>query len=263
MTEHFQNIKLILAYDGTHYYGWQRQKNRATIQGVLEAKIETLCGDHVTLIGSGRTDAGVHATHQVCNFVTRSRIPLHGMRKGLNSLLPDDIFVKSMEYVPLDFHSRYNARTKTYEYRILNRADPDVFLRRYVWHIRRALDATEMERCLSLLVGRHDFSSFKSSGSENRDPLRTVLRAELQVQRGGLLSLIIEADGFLRHMVRNIVGTIAEVGLGKMTLQGFEEILEAKDRRLAGVKAPAQGLFLKTVQYESPDPADAFFSRPR
>jgi tRNA pseudouridine38-40 synthase len=146
----------------------------------MEAKIGTLCGDHVILIGSGRTDAGVHATHQVCNFVTRSRIPLQGMKKGLNSLLPEDIFVKSLEYVPLNFHSRYNARTKTYEYRILNRVDPDVFLRRYVWHIRRPLDAMEMERCLSLLVGRHDFSSFKSSGSGNRDPIRTVFRAELQ-----------------------------------------------------------------------------------
>jgi tRNA pseudouridine38-40 synthase len=181
--------------------------------------------------------------------VTRSRIPLQGMKKGLNSLLPEDIFVKSLEYVPLNFHSRYNARTKTYEYRILNRVDPDVFLRRYVWHIRRPLDAMEMERCLSLLVGRHDFSSFKSSGSGNRDPIRTVFRAELQGQGEGLLSLSIEADGFLRHMVRNIVGTAAEVGLGKMSLQGFKEILEAKNRRLAGVKAPAQGLFLKAVHY--------------
>ena len=244
-----KNIKLILAYDGSCYHGWQRQRNDVTIQGVIEEKIRIMFGEPVNLIASGRTDAGVHAVNQVCNFRTRSDIGPDAVKKGLNSLLPDDIFVKDAGYVSLEFHARYSARSKIYEYRILNQEDPDIFLRGFIWHIRVPLRTEEMAICLSLLEGRHDFSSFRSSGSANTDPVRSITRAELHGDRGGLLRLEIEADGFLRHMVRNIVGTVVEVGMGKTTLDGFKTLFESKDRRSAGVKAPPHGLFLMEVRY--------------
>ena len=244
-----KNIRLILAYDGSLYHGWQRQSNGLTIQEVIEEKIQVMVGAPVKLIASGRTDAGVHALNQVCNFITRSDIGPEAMKKGLNSLLPDDIFVKSAEYVPLDFHSRYRARSKTYEYRILNRKDPDVFQRNYLWHIRMPLNTKEIQKCLAFLEGTHNFSSFRSSGSGNINPVRSVKRAELRGPEHGFLRLIMEADGFLRHMVRNIIGTVVEVGLGKTSFDRFIEILELRDRRSAGVKAPARGLYLIEVRY--------------
>jgi len=244
-----KNINLILSYDGSHYHGWQRQSNGVSIQSIIEDNIETMLGDPVKLIASGRTDAGVHAINQVCNFITRSDIGPDAIKRGLNSLLPDDILVKNAEYVPLEFHARYNARNKTYEYRILNREYPDVFLRHYLWHVRTPLDTKAMAKCLSILKGRHDFSSFKSSGSGNNNPVRSISRAELHGPEDDLLRFIIEADGFLRHMVRNIVGTVVEVGLGKINADRFKEVLEAKDRQLAGIKAPPQGLFLVKVSY--------------
>jgi tRNA pseudouridine38-40 synthase len=244
-----KNIKLILAYDGALYHGWQRQKNGVTIQGVVEKKIEIMLGEPVNLIASGRTDAGVHAVKQVCNFVTRSKIRPQDLKRGLNSLLPDDIFIRECEYVPLEFHSRYKVKSKTYEYRILNRERPDLFRRHYVWHIRVPLNAEEMSKCLAVLTGRHDFSAFRSSGSGNLDPVRTVLRTELNGPEDGMIKLVIEAEGFLRHMVRNIVGTVVDAGLGKIDVSGFKEILESKDRQMAGIKAPSQGLFLMNVEY--------------
>jgi tRNA pseudouridine38-40 synthase len=244
-----RNIKLILAYDGSHYHGWQRQKNALSVQEVIEGKIQMMVEEPIKLIASGRTDAGVHALGQVCNFITRSAIGPEIIKRGLNSLFPDDIFVKDAECVPLEFHARYHAKSKTYEYRILNRENPDVFLRKYVWHIRVPLALKEMEACLTLLLGRNDFTSFRSSGSGNMDPVRSVIRAELQRGENGLLRFVIEADGFLRHMVRNIVGTLLEVGLGKIDLNGFKKILDSKDRKCAGIKAPPQGLFLMNVQY--------------
>jgi tRNA pseudouridine38-40 synthase len=246
---HDRNIKLILAYDGSLYHGWQRQGNALTVQEVIEERIKVMVGEPVKLIASGRTDAGVHAVNQVCNFLTRSDIGPEAMKKGLNSLLPDDIFVKNAEYAPLDFHSRYHARGKTYEYRILNRKDPDVFLRNYLWHIRVPLDTIAMEKCLSFLVGRHDFSSFRSSGSGNIDPVRSVKKSEIRGTEDGLLRFTIEADGFLRHMARNIIGTGVGVGLGKISVDRFIEIFESRDRRSAGIKAPAQGLYLMEVLY--------------
>ena len=245
-----KNIRFILAYDGSRYHGWQRQKNAQTIQGVLEDGIQRMTGQPATLIASGRTDAGVHALHQVCHFMTRSDILPESFRRGLNSLVRPDIFIREATYVPLDFHARYGAKSKTYEYRILNRRQPDIFLRFYSWHIRVKLDMDEMKKCLSLLPGRRDFSSFRSSGSGNIDPVREMTRAEIRTSEGGLLYLLFEAEGFLRHMVRNVVGTLVDVGLGKMDAEDFGKILESRDRREAGIKAPAQGLFLKMVRYE-------------
>ena len=244
-----KKIRLILAYDGSRYHGWQRQKNALTIQEVLESGLQKMTGVPMSLIASGRTDAGVHALHQVCHFLTHSEIAPDAFRRGLNSLLGPDIFVKSAEVVPMAFHARYTVKSKTYEYRILNRREPDVFQRLYSWHIPMSLRTDEIRKSLELLVGRHDFTSFKSAGSGNINPVREILRAEVHNFEGGLLHLVFEADGFLRHMVRNIVGTLVYVGLGKLDAEKFAQILAMKDRRRAGIKAPAQGLFLKMVQY--------------
>lgn len=244
-----RNIKLVLEYDGTRYHGWQRQKTGPTIQAVLEDRIQAMTGESVTVHGSGRTDAGVHALHQVCHFTTHSRIDPDSMKKGLNALLPRDLHIKEAREVPLDFHSRYGTRSKTYEYRILNREEPDIFRLPFVWHIRGPLNTWEMRQCLSLLPGEHDFSSFMSTGSKTRSPVRTMLKAELLEPETGLLLFRFEANGFLRHMVRNIIGSMVDAGRGKIGRKEFKEILDSRDRTLAGVKAPAQGLFLVDVKY--------------
>ena len=244
-----RNIRLVVAYDGTRYHGWQRQKNGLTVQEVMENKLRMMTDGSVRLLASGRTDAGVHALNQVCNFETRSPIPVDSLWRGLNALLPDDIFIKNAAVVPLDFHSRYRAKSKIYEYRILNREYPNIFRRNALWHIRLPLDVEKMSECLSLIKGTHDFSSFKSSGSGNIDPVRTILVARMERDADALLRVVIEGNGFLRHMVRNIVGTLVEVGLGRMDAKRFVGILESGDRRLAGRKAPPQGLFLMAVKY--------------
>ena len=244
-----RNIRLILEYDGSRYHGWQRQIGVPTIQGIIEDRIYVMINEPVKLIASGRTDAGVHALCQVCNFITTTRIDPIAIQRGLNALLPSDVFIRQAEYVPLDFHSMYSTRSKTYEYRILNQKDPDVFLRFYAWHVVRNLDLGVMSKCISTLCGEHDFSSFRSSGSGNTNPVRKMMRAELDGPDKGILRFVFEADGFLRHMVRNIVGTVVEVGHGKMGFNEFTEVFHSGDRRKAGTKAPPQGLFLKKVDY--------------
>jgi tRNA pseudouridine38-40 synthase len=245
-----KNIRLTIAYDGSLYHGWQRQENGLTIQGIIEEKIQTMLGQPVTLIGSGRTDAGVHALNQVANFRTRSLLGVDEIKRGLNSLLPDDIYVKNAEEVLLQFHARYDAKKKRYEYLILNREEPDIFKRNYVWHVRMPLNTHVMSECMAILVGQHDFSSFRSSGSGKSNPVRSLFISTLYGPADhGLLRIVIEADGFLRHMVRNIVGTVVEAGLGKISADEFRVILESKDRSLAGIKAPAQGLYLVKVEY--------------
>ena len=244
-----KKIKLVLSYDGSLYHGWQIQQNADTLQAVLEDRLEKMLGSPVRVFASGRTDAGVHALEQVAHFVTSSPMDPATLRNGLNALLPEDMLVKQAGYVEADFHARYSVRSKVYEYRILNAEAPDIFQRSHVWHIRRGLDKGEMRRCLCTLLGCHDFSSFKSTGSGNRNPVRTIHRAELLSEGDGLVRITMEADGFLRHMVRNIVGTLVEVGRGKITTTRFVEILESGDRRQAGPKAPARGLFLVKVNY--------------
>ncbi|MBN1106287.1 MAG: tRNA pseudouridine(38-40) synthase TruA [Deltaproteobacteria bacterium] len=247
-----KNIRLALQYDGSRYHGWQRQKGDITIQELLEEKIRILTGEQATVTGAGRTDAGVHALHQVCNFLTRSRLDPQSFHRALNSLLPPDIHIDHAETAPLDFHARFSARSKLYEYRVLNRPERDPFLRAYTWHVPSELDLSEMQKCLPPLLGRRDFSSFMASGSRVTDPVREMTKAEVKRSAEGLLIFLFEADGFLRHMVRNIVGTLVEVGKGRWDSGGFRKILQARDRRLAGIKAPARGLFLKRVRYDLP-----------
>lgn len=244
-----KNIRLILEYDGTNYHGWQRQKNGITIQAVLEDNLSLILDEPITVMGSGRTDAGVHALHQVCNFTTTSDIAPEALKRGMNSLLEDDISILKAEYVPSEFHSRFSVKSKIYEYRVWNKREKNIFLRHYTWHVRETLDLERMKECLSLLVGRHDFSSFKSSGSKNKDPIRELVRADLSCNEGGLITFVFEADGFLRHMVRNIVGTVIDVGRSKTETDEFARIFHSLDRKNAGIKAPPQGLFLIMVNY--------------
>ncbi len=245
-----KNIRMILQYDGTRYHGWQRQKSDVTVQGLIEDCLEKMTGSPVTLHASGRTDAGVHALYQVCNFISRTRIVPDSIKNGLNSLLPDDIFIKECEYTDPDFHSRYSAKSKAYEYRILNCRENDIFKRMYTWHIRENLDFEVMRKCLALLTGVHDFRSFRSTGTSNVNPVREMFCAELSdLKEDGSAYFVFKAEGFLKHMVRNIVGTVVDAGKGRITYDDFAEILESCDRKRAGYKAPPQGLFLTKVNY--------------
>ena len=245
-----KNIKLTVSYDGSRYHGWQRQKNALTVQQVLEEKISLMVGSSVTIIGAGRTDAGVHAVAQVCNFFHNSGIKEEDMIKWLNAILPDDIFIKDAAEVPESFHSRYSAVAKTYNYMILNRREPDLFQRNYLWHIKKILDIDSMKYCLAAIEGSFDFSSFMASGSEQQNnAVRTMFMAKLNLCNHGIINITFKANGFLRHMVRNIVGTVVEVGLEKRSAAEFMDIITAKDRKAAGKTAPAQGLFLMEVEY--------------
>ena len=244
-----KNIKLIISYDGTGYFGWQRQNDKPTIQGVIEKKLETMIGKHVSLIASGRTDTGVHALHQVANFRVFSSLTPSVFLKGLNSLLPDNIIIKKAEYVSLDFHARYDAKSKVYEYRIHNEKLPSPFLRHYAWHISRSLDRKGMKECLEIIKGTHDFSAFYTAGDGKLNPVRNMIHAELTIHNSNLFTFTFEANGFLRHMVRNIMGTIVRAGLGEIDIDRFIEILVSKDRQKAGAMAPPGGLYLKNVRY--------------
>jgi tRNA pseudouridine38-40 synthase len=244
-----RNIKLIIEYDGTAFHGWQIQPGQRTIQGVIKEQIDQITQGEVNLIGAGRTDAGVHAQGQVANFQTESTIDLSALQRGLNSLLAPDIVIKGIEEVAEDFHARFSARSKTYEYHILNRSYPSAFLKAYVWFIPHQLDVAAMKRCGRLLIGSHDFSSFRASGDESRHSIREVIHFEIERREGDLIVIVIEANAFLREMVRSIVGTLVDVGRGKTSLEEFQEIFQARDRRKAGMTAPAQGLFLVEVKY--------------
>jgi tRNA pseudouridine38-40 synthase len=245
-----RNIRLLLEYDGTNYHGWQRQRDQVSIQQVLEEALGRLTGEKaVRLIGSGRTDAGVHALGQVANFHTGSLIPLKAFREGLNSLLPYDIAVLEAMAVPPAFHARKSARHKTYEYRILNRPVRSPLHHRYGWWLSLPLNLEAMKAAAAALPGKHDFSAFRASGSGNLNPVRQVLAAGWQTHPGGWLRFTITATGFLRGMVRSLVGTMVEVGKGKEEPGKVAALLRNGQRRLAGPTAPPQGLFLVEVSY--------------
>jgi tRNA pseudouridine38-40 synthase len=244
-----RTIKLLIEYDGTNYQGWQIQPKGLTIQGMLEDKLRLLTGERVQLFGSGRTDAGVHASGQVAHFKTQSRMDLYSMQRALNSLLPRDMVIRKIEEVEEGFHARKHSKSKIYEYRILNRSLRSVFHRGYIWHIPQKLNMAQMKKATQNLIGEHDFSAFRTVGSSTRTNVRRVIRAEWKGGRDGLIRFEIEANGFLKQMVRSIVGTLIEVGKGKINPEEFQKILESKDRKKAGPTAPAHGLFLKEVKY--------------
>lgn len=245
-----RNIRLSIEYDGTAYRGWQRQPEGPSIQGTLEEAIGKMTGEKVAVIGAGRTDARVHALGQVANFRTGTQIPAENLHKGLNSLLPPDIAVVTLAEAAPSFHARYDAKRKIYFYRMIHRPTRPALLRNYAWHLRGPLSLPRMEDGASRFVGTLDFTSFCAAQCETEGRTRTVFRSFLTSGGGGEIRYTIEADGFLRHMVRNLVGTLVEVGRGRFSPEDIPEILEARDRRRAGVTAPPQGLFLKEVVYE-------------
>jgi len=244
-----RNIKLLIEYDGTKYQGWQVQPGGPTIQGMIEEKLSRLTGERIRLIGSGRTDSGVHALGQVAHFKTQSRMDIRTMQRALNSLVPSDILIRELEEVSEGFHARKHSKSKVYEYRILNRNLRSVFHHGYVWHIPQKLNLTEMKKATLSLIGEHDFSAFRTVGSPTRTTVRRVFGAEWKRGRDGIIRFEIEANGFLKQMVRSIVGTLVEIGKGKMKAADLRTIMNSKDRKEAGPTAPARGLFLKEVKY--------------
>jgi len=245
-----RNIRLTFQYDGTAYNGWQRQRNtHNTIQEILE---KTLCGilqSKISLIACGRTDAGVHARQQTVNFKTANPIPLNNLKKALNSLLPEDIKASCACLAPQDFHSQHSCRSKTYRYTILNRDHPDVFLRDLVYFYPYRLDLKAMRKASRLLVGKHDFSSFKKTEKSGpKTNVRDITSIRL-IKKGRFIHIEVTAKGFLYNMVRNIAGTLIEVGKGKIKINDLPRILSARNRVVAGPTAPACGLSLVRVRY--------------
>jgi tRNA pseudouridine38-40 synthase len=243
-----RSIKLTIEYDGTAYHGWQIQPNVRTIQGIMEEKLAQITGGRVRLIAASRTDTGVHALGQVVNFKTHSQLDTRTFQRALNSLLPEDIRINDVEEVGETFHARFSAKGKIYEYRIWDGELASPFSRYFSWFVRGRLDLPRMRKAVMKLVGRHDFSSFCSAGSTHRTPVREIYEINVG-RRRGLVVIRIEANAFLKQMVRNIVGTLVEVGRRKLTPSQFVGILEARDRRRAGIAAPARGLFLVSVNY--------------
>ena len=244
-----RNFKIIIEYDGSNYCGWQRQNNDPTIQKAIEQALMKMTDQKISVIGSGRTDAGVHAYGQVANFKCDTQLEAGDFQGGLNSLTPEDIVISACERVPDEFHARFSAKSKIYQYRILNRPNPAAIMRQYAWHIRKALDLAAMRTALPHLIGSHDFKAFEGAGSPRAHTIRNVLSANLREESDNNLVFEIEANGFLRYMVRNIVGALVETGLGKISPLDVRHILESKDRTHAPATAPAQGLFLVKVNY--------------
>ncbi len=251
-----RNIKITIAFDGTDYSGWQRQSNAVTIQGEIEKATSRICNTPIIVHGAGRTDAGVHALAMVANFETESAIALPVLQKALNSILPFAIRILAIAEMDADFHSRFSPSSKTYLYNIDTSAIQSPMERRYRVHIPQKISTNSMEQCLKEIVGTHDFASFEASGSRDksittgRGSIRTIFSAKLSKREEKFYQFEFSGDGFLRHMVRNIVGTVLDVGKGKTTTGEFNKILSAKDRSAAGATAPAHGLFLQKIYYE-------------
>jgi tRNA pseudouridine38-40 synthase len=245
-----RTFKLTLAYDGTSYSGWQSQPGQLTLQDMLERALADITSESIRVVASGRTDAGVHAFGQVVSFRSQTALEPAVLQRALNAELPHDMAVLSVVEVPAEFHAISSARRKRYRYQIEDGPIRDVFNRRYCWHVHGRLDVQAMHRAAQALVGRHDFSSFETSGSERESSVRTVYELSATRPVGGeSVVLEIEADGFLYNMVRVIVGTLVEVGQGKRPEAWPAEVLQACDRRAAGRTAPPEGLFLVRVDY--------------
>lgn len=243
-----RNILLKIEYDGTDYSGWQHQKNAKSIQDTIEAALKRITGRKARLISCGRTDSGVHALEHIANFKTTSKIPLFKLRRALNSVLPKDIVIKEAKAVPLKFHSRFDARSKVYRYTIANGPYPPAIYRDFITYLPYKLDLALIKREARALLGKHDFKSFQAADRIERSSVRVIKKLEIK-KNGDAIKIDIEADGFLRNMVRNIAGTLIDIGRGRLPAGSMAKILKAKNRKLAGETAPAKGLCLMEVKY--------------
>jgi tRNA pseudouridine38-40 synthase len=243
-----RTLKLTVAYDGTAFHGFQRQANALTVQQVLEERLARIFGHPVKVVGAGRTDAGVHAYGQVVSLRTTGSIPTDRVAQAARSVLPDAIVVTAAAEVAATFHARYAAKSKIYLYRLHTGAVPDPFLRNYAWHLADGTDAAAMHAAAQRTVGEHDFSAFRAAGGAPGSPVRTILAASCR-RDGPLTEFSFWGTGFLYHMVRNLVGTLVDVGLGRISADDFAAILASRDRNRAGITAPPQGLYLKQVLY--------------
>ncbi|MFH1985947.1 MAG: tRNA pseudouridine(38-40) synthase TruA [Pseudomonadota bacterium] len=246
-----KKFQIIIEYDGTAYHGWQRQAEDRTIQAQIETALATMVGSPVTLMGSGRTDAGVHALAQSAHFSCITRIGPEAFKKGLNSLLPPDIVIHACRQVPPAFHARFDAAGKTYRYRIRNHPDPCAVGCQYSWHIRSPLSVDAMNAGARHILGTHDFKAFEGAGSPRSDTRRTIFSAEWTAAPDHEIVFTISGNGFLRFMVRNLVGALTAVGQGKLAPEAIEALLAGEDRRQAPPTAPPHGLFLVKVDYGS------------
>jgi tRNA pseudouridine38-40 synthase len=241
-------LKLTIAYDGTNYAGWQIQPTLPTVQAAIETAWHEITREQTRVMSAGRTDAGVHALGQVVSLATDSPLSTVDLHRGLNAVLPEDVAIVALEEAPENFHATYDAKRKTYRYQIHNGRTPDVFNRRFVWHYPQPLDAEKMHAAAQALVGKHDFASFESAGSERPDSIRTLFAVDV-TRDADRITIEVTGDGFLYNMVRAIVGTLVEVGKGARDVSWPAEVLAACDRRDAGQTAPPHGLFLLCVEY--------------
>lgn len=244
-----RNLKMTISYDGSKYKGWQKQKeNDLTIQGKIEAVLSKMAGEEIQLVGCGRTDSGVHAENYIANFHTKCSFSTDAMLDYLYEYLPEDIGIKSIEEVADRFHARYNVKSKTYVYRININKFRNVFNRKYCYHLAERLNIADMKKASEVLVGSHDFQSFVNSRNSDKSTVRTIYYLNI-LEKDGLIEIEVNGSGFLWNMVRVIVGTLIEVGKGKLKPTDIEKILNEKKRWEAGPLAQAKGLFLRDVQY--------------
>ncbi len=243
------HFRLVIEYDGTDYQGWQLQPDQRTVQGTLEAALARLLQHPTRVAAAGRTDAGVHAAGQVVCFRTARELSAETVHRALNALTPDDLVIRAVDTVSDDFDPRRAAQSRVYVYRLWNRATASPFWRRYAWHVRRPLAVEAMAAAARAMLGEHDFSSFRAASCEAAHPVRVVRRSEV-TRAGDLICYEIEANGFLHHMVRNLIGTLVEIGLGQRCPDDVSRLLAMRDRSLAGKTAPAHGLCLVRVRYE-------------
>lgn len=243
--------KLTIAYDGTQYHGWQIQPHSLSIQQIIQEAISLVLRQPIVLIGSGRTDAGVHAQGQIAHFTSQIPVDLHRLKYSLNGIIPHDIRIKSIDSVELDFHSQRSAVGKVYHYHLYLNPTMDPFRRLYCWHVHAPINIRLLHQASTLFLGTHDFTAFANEshrGSAAKNPIRTLFRLDVIEEEGGV-RLEFEADGFLYRMVRNIVGTLVDISTGKRPLDDIQKIFSSKDRRQASMAAPPQGLFLMQVNY--------------
>ena len=244
-----RNIKLTIEYDGKDFNGWQKQPNKLNIQGTIEQAIKCVTGEDVELNASGRTDAGVHALGQVANFKTNSKIPIEKFAIAINSRLKKSIVIKKAEEVDERFHSRLNCKKKTYRYIINNSEEGSAIYRNLETHIPQKLDVSKMEQAIKYFEGEHDFKAFKASGTSSKSSVRTIYEAKIY-QKGEKIFIELTGNGFLYNMVRIIVGTLVDVGLGKISPEDIPQIIDEGKRENAGKTLPPNGLYLLNVMYE-------------